>query len=128
LSWGAVAGAVVGLQPKLGLALTEAEADSLSDKLLSIFSQRRSAAVVGTSWLRQLDERPEVDALVEGVMDHLDLTPRSLHASDVGSLRQRVRTKVSEDFAAGRTISVDGWVLGRTEVHLCGIAALVPSA
>lgn len=127
LSWGAMTGAWFGLKPRLGFALTAAAPAPAADKLLAIFSRRGSAAVVGASWLEQLDQPPALPELERDVLEHLGLSEQSLAASDLGSLRQRVQARLSDDFANGRTISVQGWVLGQTEVQLCGLAALSAS-
>ena len=35
-----------------------------------------------------------------------------------------IRTRIRRDFAEGRTVNVDGWILSETEVALCVVAAL----
>jgi hypothetical protein len=129
LGWCAAAGAYAGLQPRLGLALAPAApAESQVEKLLSVFSRRPSAAAVGEAYLRQLDHTPAVDGLAKEVMDGIGLSGEALAQAEPDQLRARIRARNSADFAAGRTISVQGWVLGRTEVQLCGLAALAPAA
>lgn len=41
------------------------------------------------------------------------------------SLRSRLATRIREDFAAGRTVTVRGWVLARTEAQQCALFSLV---
>lgn len=43
---------------------------------------------------------------------------------DVDALERRFDTAVRQDFAAGRTVLVDGWVLSLTEARLAAIVAL----
>lgn len=40
-----------------------------------------------------------------------------------GELRVQTKKRIREDFARGRTVTVDGWVLSRTEAALCILAA-----
>ena len=35
-----------------------------------------------------------------------------------------VRDEIRADFAAARTVRVEGWILSATEARLCGLAAL----
>jgi hypothetical protein len=41
------------------------------------------------------------------------------------ALHRALRARNSEDFAAGRVVRLDGWVLAATEARLCALAALV---
>jgi hypothetical protein len=38
--------------------------------------------------------------------------------------REKLMACCREDFAAGRTVTVNGWVLSQTEARLCALAAL----
>lgn len=52
----------------------------------------------------------------------------SIDLSATGSpeqIRDRVRRRIRGDFAEGRTITVDGWVLSETELRLCEVTALL---
>jgi hypothetical protein len=65
----------------------------------------------------------------------LRLSKQALVASIFGAERERLaavpetqvhgwlRSRIREDFRAGRTITVDGWVLASTEVKLYALAA-----
>jgi hypothetical protein len=43
--------------------------------------------------------------------------------ADTRSLRETIATRVREDFRHGRTATVDGWILSRTEARLCALWA-----
>ena len=42
----------------------------------------------------------------------------------VSEIESRVARLIQLDFAAGRTLNLDGWVLSLNEVRLCALAAL----
>lgn len=45
----------------------------------------------------------------------------AFHPTGLGDVGARIRA----DFAAGRTVVLDGWVLSRTEAELCGRIAML---
>lgn len=53
---------------------------------------------------------------------------RSLAAAPLSAaeLAARIRRGIETDFAAGRTMRLDGWVLSRTELALCHAVAAPP--
>lgn len=46
------------------------------------------------------------------------------HDGSRNGLSRAVGTAISEDFAASRTVLVDGWLLAETECRLCALTAL----
>ncbi|MGH8909145.1 MAG: hypothetical protein ACRD0K_22290 [Egibacteraceae bacterium] len=51
--------------------------------------------------------------------------PRVLGAATDGHLRQWLLGSTRRDFADGLIVTLDGWVLSRTEARLCALAALI---
>ena len=76
-----------------------------------------SAAHIGRAYLAKHEDERDVDVL----RAHLgDLVSQS--GGD--GLAERAGARIREDFATGRTVQVDGWLLSRTEARLCALAAL----
>ena len=48
-----------------------------------------------------------------------------LAVSDPGALRESIRERHREDFSAGRTQLLSGWVLSETELRLCALVAVL---
>ncbi|WP_046865779.1 hypothetical protein [Microvirga massiliensis] len=92
-------------------------------KMLSeLFCHHESACAVGREYLRLL---PASEASAEHLLHHLhgaDGGP--LTATNPAKLRVLIREAQRNDFAEGRTVMVDGWVLSETEARLCALAAL----
>ncbi len=88
------------------------------DPLIALRLDRKQARAIGRAWLdRRSEEHPHVLAhrvLGEGA----PATPSALWAH----VRQRVR----DDFDAGRTERLQGWLLSKTELALYGFIALQP--
>jgi hypothetical protein len=93
-----------------------------ADSLLQAVPARRSAVAVGRAHLAEAAVRPDLADLVDEVSAKLNGPGQDRPGAD--ELKARLRARTSDDFANGRTIRVDGWVLGETEVRLSTIAAL----
>lgn len=98
--------------------------DCTQTNLLSLVPQPQSA-LVGAAVLPQL-AHPTPQALVQTLASRLSgFLGRDLQqACDTGQLQKAFQEAVQADFAGGQCVSVSGWVLARTEVELCALAAL----
>ncbi len=105
-------------------AAVGAAANAAQANLLRLVPQSQAAAV-GTAVLAQL-AHPTPQGLVQTLESRLSgFLDGDLHqACDTGQLYLAFQKTVQDDFAQGRCVSVSGWVLARTEVELCALAAL----
>jgi hypothetical protein len=99
----------------------QASSSDLTETLLSVVSDRRSAAALGESWI---DHR-------RGGIQAADLADRlagTLHAhgwsgaNDPAELKQRFSAAVRADYRNGETVTVAGWQLAKTQAELCALA------
>jgi hypothetical protein len=74
-----------------------------------------SVRCLGQAYLRQHPEEASRALLLRELRRDLD----SMDAAD--DLTIGIRLRISDDFAAGRTIMLDGWVLSITECRLCAL-------
>jgi hypothetical protein len=87
-----------------------------------LFSNHESACAVGREYLRLLPAR---EANAEQLLHLLHgADGAQFTATNSAELRVLVREAQRSDFAEGRTVMVDGWILSRTEARLCALAAL----
>lgn len=102
----------------------EVATDCAQVNLLRLAPQSQ-AAMVGLAVLPQL-AHPTPQALVQALVSRISgFFGGDLHqACDTGQLHLAFQEAVKDDFAQGRCVSVSGWVLARTEVELCALAAL----
>jgi len=96
-------------------------------RLLEAFRQRESAAAVGRAYLATRPEERDAPRLAGAVSRDLRDGGCDPATGDRADLRRAVSGRVRQDFADGRTVTVDGWVLSRTEARLCALAALAPA-
>lgn len=70
---------------------------------------------LGQAYLRQRPEEASRALLLRELRRDLD------HIDSADDLKKGFRVRISDDFAAGRTIMLDGWVLSVTECRLCAL-------
>ena len=92
--------------------------------LLRLISQPH-AKLVGDALLPQIVQKTPAE-LVSTLMSRLSLFSREelTGVCTVEALQQAFQISVQADFAESRCMSVSGWVMARTEVELCALAAL----
>ena len=114
----------VGGWPWLAKAKAAAPASFALANLLRLAPQPQ-AALIGAAVLPQL-AHPAPQALVQALVSRLSaFLGHDLHqVCDTGQLHLAFQEAVQADFAQGKCQSVSGWVLTRTEVELCALAAL----
>ena len=92
--------------------------------LAGVFRDPAAARAVGRAVLAAEAVPAQSGPLIEGLLDrHPDLGA-FLGAGDRRGLAEGVRRAVRDDFAAGRTRLVDGWLLSASEADLYAIAYL----
>ncbi|MDP6346458.1 MAG: hypothetical protein QF578_05385 [Alphaproteobacteria bacterium] len=97
--------------------------------LLAGFKHPASARQLGTWYLRTTPGGDDAATLVADLARHLCQGRPATMAGGLNDLPLRelktlFRDRVSQDFAEGDTVEVDGWVLARSEVQLCALTAL----
>jgi murein L,D-transpeptidase YcbB/YkuD len=106
-----VGGCLAWLGVRPSAVAVHAEAARLLDSLLP---SRAPAQAIGTAVLRAGSAEPSVQALLQALQRQQD------GPIDAGSIRAQIR----DDFAQGRIVDVEGWMLSATEARLCALAAL----
>jgi hypothetical protein len=87
-----------------------------ADDLGPLFADRRAAAAIGRAYLQaHADATPSVRAHVTAALQSGD--------PDL-PLRTRFRQRVGQDFADGNVVTIDGWMLSRTEAQACAVVCL----
>jgi hypothetical protein len=64
----------------------------------------------------------DADTLTRLLARDLSLFPYGVSDDE---LRQRSRATITSDFTDANTLAVQGWILSRTELRLCALAALL---
>jgi hypothetical protein len=98
--------------------------DPLTPRLTALFAHPGSAAIVGQAYLRTASAETDERRLVALVCEALPGGRAGAALSTTRQLHDHVRDAQRRDFAQGRVVRVDGWILARTEARLCALAAL----
>ena len=105
-------------------ACTRPSADPLAQRVAQLFSNEASATEIGRRYLALGTEPADIAMLAARVAGDR-AAYQDLCGVDADGLRKRLARQQRRDFAAGRMVNVDGWMLSLTEARACAIAALV---
>lgn len=96
----------------------------LASRLGRLFSNGESARVIGQRYLDLAPGEANLERLM-ALICHSEENYARLAHTDTEQLRAMLLGQQRADFARGRTIMIDGWILSETEVRLCAVAAIV---
>ena len=85
-------------------------------------STSQDAQDLGRAYFAIQPEEASEDTLIRLLSADLD---GSVFGMNDGELRLVSRARMRRDFEEGNTVLVRGWVFSRTELRLCGLAALL---
>jgi hypothetical protein len=95
----------------------------LVSRLSRFYSNRESAQVIGRRYLDLAPSEADLERLMALICHSDENSARFAHAN-TEQLREILLDQQRTDFARGRTVMIDGWVLSETEVRLCALAAI----
>ena len=94
---------------------------SYEDAIHGLFSDVESAKTVGKRYISLNSHSISHAVLLNN--SGLDIRDR-LKFLNRSSLKKELNERCKKDFIAGHTILIDGWILSRSEISLCGLLAL----
>ena len=90
--------------------------------LISLFSDRRRVHAIAAAYLGTLArERASPAALTRAILGQTSIP--SAAAMTVPAIRRIVAERIQLDFLYDDIVCIDGWMLSKTEVCLCALAA-----
>jgi hypothetical protein len=113
------------MRPRELLAGTAAAEPPFEARLVALLRRRDSAAEIGRAYLRSGDEPADASAMAAAIARDAGIEPGEAAARDPLRLRRALALRTRRDFAEGRTVRVEGWILSRTEARLYAIASLI---
>lgn len=98
---------------------------SMTRALIEILGHHQSARVVGEAYLAARPADRDAVKLTGRIAVGLGgpRNPERL-ADNPGNLRRALRDAVRRDYAAGRWVSLNGWLVSETEGRLCALRCL----
>jgi hypothetical protein len=95
-------------------------------KLLSKLCNDETIRLLGESYLKFDPDERNRDRLMNKLYGHA-IRIDSLQQQDRLSMRAQVENSIREDFAAGKTVVLKGWVLSVTEARQCALYSILNS-
>jgi hypothetical protein len=91
-------------------------------EIARLFDELEPARRIGRVYLSAHPDEADEPALVR-LLEAMPGWDRALEASPA-RLGELARSALARDFERGLTVTVDGWILSRTEARLCALVAL----
>jgi len=95
------------------------------DVLQELFSPQSAYIRIGARYIEEYDVRLTPDQLLR----HVVAGHEQEYVRNGALVRERlpgfIAEKISRDFADGRTLLVDGWILSQTELNLCALLSAI---
>ena len=106
---------------------SECHREQFGRLLISTLNDYPSAQVIGRAYLESRNKAPDRQVVIENLTNRLSSDKEALLKLDMRSLRNRIDVQCREEYLKDQTVQVRGWVLPRTEVDICVLAALSSS-
>ena len=92
-------------------------------RLAGWLADSEDVRILGRTYLAAQPHEAEAIVLVELLGTDLGLTR---YGPSEAELHELFRCRTRRDFEDGNTVTVQGWILSRTELRLCALAAVCP--
>lgn len=80
---------------------------------------------IGTAYRARNPEEAKLDKLMPMLLGTCGESPDRSHSeADYNRLMQKLDQAVRDDYADGRVVTINGWVLSRTEARQCALYSL----
>ncbi len=97
----------------------------IAQRMIATLNHPDKARELGSLYLAETPgmEKLSVEALTAQVLEILKLDPRAMADESLDALDARLREQVRRDFVNEDVVTLRGWMLSRTELLLCALAA-----
>jgi hypothetical protein len=92
--------------------------------ILAMIQSRESATQLGIAALASWPDFRDRKQVLAEALDDLQMDAASVVHADTREIAGRLAQRIRDDFAAGRTIMLDGWLLSLAETRLYALATL----
>jgi len=94
-------------------------------RLANYFKNKKSAAFIGSDYLKQSFKKTKTNTLVKQICTGMGQDPGNLSEMNNKELYALLKIQILKDFEFNQTINLNGWVLSQTEVQLCTLSYLI---
>jgi len=99
-------------------------AEPAIDPLTGFFARRQSAHRVGLEYLRGAPWEANRAVLIQLLYEGRTVRFLMHDRRNPGAIRRLILSQQRDDFARGRIVQLQGWILSQTEARLCALVAL----
>jgi hypothetical protein len=121
---------IVTILPALaaGCSTDNKNIDIAARRLIEVLNYPKKAREIGEIYINQTPETKQrtIDNLTRKILTTLDIDPEIITDKNGSSLHERLQKQVRQDFIDENIVIVNGWMLSRTEISLCSLAAMLP--
>ena len=110
----------IGCSPKI------ADLDAVAKEMIGALNHPADARKIGIIHLTRLSgkQHPDANQLTRELLQSLKLNPEKVTIDSLPSLGTRLSAQVRQDFIDEKVVIVESWMLSRTELMLCELAAV----
>jgi hypothetical protein len=108
------------------LASSGDRSEAAARRLIAALPNADSSRRIGAAWLAQRPREGNVGRLLACLRQPGDGFARAVERGESTVLRGALPQRIADDFACGRVVRVEGWLLAETEIRLCALAAVTP--
>lgn len=112
--------AVPGVLRGRGAVAIDPQITTAAERVLALVDGDPAIAELGGAYLETRSDTPDPETLVAELLPS-EMTYRDVEQVSVEELRTRMHDAVIADFAAERTVAVQGWQLSATEARIAGL-------
>jgi hypothetical protein len=109
-----------------GCSRDKNDLDIVAQRLIALLNHPERARELGAMYNAQLTETqpPSDEELTRQLLAKLGFDPKIITGHTLDTLETRFRQQVRQDFDDENIVIVKGWMLSKTEIMLCSLAAI----
>jgi hypothetical protein len=89
----------------------------------SLVSSFASGKRLGLEYIARFPEEADLTFLERKITADIDVP--DVQSGNLATIRRMLTARIRADFEQGNVVTLEGWMLARTELRMCAIAALV---
>ena len=110
----------------IGCSPGKADLDTIAKKMIDALNHPVDAREIGTAHLARLpiNQHQSTEQLTRELLHIIKLDPDNVSVDSLQSFDARLSAQVRQDFVDENVVIVDSWMLSKTELMLCVLAAV----
>lgn len=108
-----------------GCSLFKSDLETIAERMIEVLNHPDRAREIGAIYIAKMpsDQQFSFEQLTEDLLAILKLKPDNISAETLASLDSLLSEQVRKDFVDENIVIVDSWMLSRTELLICMLAA-----